>query len=72
MTTAKIRLGTRASQLAMWQSNWVAGQLRERGVEVELIQIRTQGDEQTGSLAQIGGQGVFTKRLQVALLNWRN
>ncbi len=64
----KIRLGTRASKLAMWQSNWVKSELEKNGVTVELIQIRTEGDTATGPLAQIGGQGLFTKRLQIALL----
>ena len=62
-----IRLGTRGSKLAMWQSKWVKQELEKRGVKVELIQIRTQGDIKTGSLSQIGGQGLFTKQLQVAL-----
>lgn len=63
-----IRLGTRGSQLAMWQSNWVKAELEKNGSTVELIQIKTEGDVKTGPLAQIGGQGLFTKRLQVALL----
>ena len=66
--TNNIRLGTRGSQLALWQSNWVKSELEKLGVSVELIQIKTEGDIKTGSLAQIGGQGVFTKRLQIALL----
>ncbi len=65
----KIRLGTRASQLALWQSNWVREQLQLLGAAVEVIQIRTDGDAQTGPLSQIGGQGLFTKQLQIALLN---
>ena len=64
-----VRLGTRGSQLAMWQSNWVKTQLENLGVHVELIQIKTEGDIKSGSLAQIGGQGLFTKRLQIALLD---
>ena len=64
-----IRLGTRGSQLAMWQSNWVKSELEKLGHQVELIRIKTEGDVATGSLAQIGGQGLFTKRLQVALQN---
>ena len=64
-----IRLGTRGSQLAMWQSNWVKAELEKLGHQVELIKIKTEGDIATGSLAQIGGQGLFTKRLQVALQN---
>jgi hydroxymethylbilane synthase len=66
-----LRLGTRASPLAQWQAEWVAAQLRERGVEVELIPITTTGDRQQGSLQNIGGQGVFTKEIQRALLDHR-
>ena len=66
--TQHIRLGTRASKLALWQSNWVKAELERRGHSVELIRIKTLGDVKTGSLAQIGGQGLFTKQLQVALL----
>ncbi|MDA8562967.1 hydroxymethylbilane synthase [Mariniblastus sp.] len=66
--TPMIRLGTRASKLAMWQSNWVKSQLEKMGHAVELIQIKTEGDVTAGPLAQIGGQGLFTKQLQVALL----
>lgn len=69
MATHMIRLGTRGSQLAMWQSKWVAGELEKQGCRVELIKIQTTGDVQTGPLAQIGGQGLFTKRLQQALLD---
>ena len=67
-STKTIRLGTRGSQLALWQSNWVKSELEKTGAVVELIKIKTEGDVKTGSLAQIGGQGVFTKRLQIALL----
>ena len=64
-----IRLGTRNSQLALWQSNWVADQLRSRGATVQLVPLTTEGDVATGSLRQLGGEGLFTKRLQVALLD---
>ena len=53
----------------MWQSTWVKGELEKIGYTVELVQIKTEGDVSTGSLSQIGGQGVFTKRLQIALQN---
>lgn len=66
-SSQKIRLGTRGSQLAMWQSNWVKAELEKRGHRIELVQIKTEGDVAKGSLAQIGGQGLFTKRLQIAL-----
>ncbi len=68
LSRPRIRLGTRGSQLAMTQSQWVQAQLEARGVSVELVMIRTEGDVSAQSLAQIGGQGVFTKRLQTALL----
>jgi len=66
---APLRLGTRASALARWQAEWVAARLSERGVAVELVPITTQGDVKAGPLGQIGGQGLFTKELQRALLD---
>src|SRR3954447_2169680 len=67
--TERLRLGTRASALARWQAEWVAARLQERGVAVELVPITTQGDVKAGPLAQIGGQGLFTKEIQRALLD---
>lgn len=64
-----IRLGTRNSKLALWQSNWVASQLRDGGTEVTLVPLTTEGDVKTGSLRELGGEGLFTKRLQTALLD---
>jgi hydroxymethylbilane synthase len=65
---ARLKLGTRASPLARWQADWVAAQLALRGVDVEMVHITTQGDVKTGPLGQIGGQGLFTKEIQRALL----
>ncbi|HZN35982.1 MAG TPA: hydroxymethylbilane synthase [Pirellulaceae bacterium] len=65
----KLRLGTRASPLARWQAEWVAARLAELGTPVELVPITTQGDVKSGPLGQIGGQGLFTKELQRALLD---
>ena len=65
----RLRLGTRASALARWQAEWVAVRLTERGVAVDLVPITTQGDVKTGPLGQIGGQGLFTKELQRAILD---
>jgi hydroxymethylbilane synthase len=64
----KIRLGTRGSRLALTQSTQVARELERLGAVVELIEIKTMGDVHELSLTQIGGQGVFTKQLQIALL----
>lgn len=68
MSVPRLRLGTRASPLARWQAEWVAEHLREHGVEVEMVHIATQGDVKQGPLGQIGGQGLFTKEIQRALL----
>ncbi len=68
---SSIRLGTRTSALARWQADWVADRLRKSGVEVELVLITTEGDVKQGPLGQIGGQGLFTKQIQQALLDER-
>lgn len=68
----KIRLGTRGSQLALWQANKVAAMIGERypGTEVELIKIKTTGDKILDSpLAKIGDKGLFVKEIETALLN---
>jgi hydroxymethylbilane synthase len=70
--SAKLRIGTRGSPLARWQAEWVAEQLRRLhpGLVVELIQIKTQGDRDRNTpLAAIGGQGLFTKEIQRALVD---
>ncbi len=71
---SSIRIGTRGSQLARWQSDWVSARLREAhpGLDVEVVEIKTQGDlDRVSPLAQIGGQGLFTKEIQRALLDGR-
>ncbi len=65
-----LRLGTRGSALARSQADWVAGELRALGVEVELVSITTSGDRHLGPIQDIG-QGVFTKEIQRALLDKR-
>jgi hydroxymethylbilane synthase len=63
-----LRIGTRGSKLARWQSDWVAAELRKHGVEVEIVEIATQGDVQQGPIATLDIQGVFTKEIQAAVL----
>lgn len=65
----KLRLGTRKSPLARWQADWVAARLAEMDVDVEMVYISTEGDVQSGPLGVLGGQGLFTKRIQHALLD---
>jgi hydroxymethylbilane synthase len=63
-----LRIGTRSSPLARWQAEHIAARLRDLGNEVEIVFITTQGDVRSGPLGQIGGQGLFTKEIQRALL----
>lgn len=64
-----LRIGTRASALAMAQTGLVADRLtRESGETVELVKITTAGDRSTASLASLGGTGVFAAALREALL----
>ena len=68
--SSSLRIGTRASPLARWQAEWVAARLAELDVEATLVPIATAGDQrQTGSIVQIGVEGVFTKAIQQALLS---
>jgi|tagenome__1003787_1003787.scaffolds.fasta_scaffold20783642_2 hydroxymethylbilane synthase len=69
---APIRLGTRASVLALAQSRWVGDRLSGAlGREVELVEITTQGDRDAQPIAQLGGTGVFVSALREALLAGR-
>lgn len=64
-----LRIGTRGSKLALWQSQWVARQLEALGERCETVIIRTRGDKITDvALAKIGGKGLFTKEIEEALL----
>jgi hydroxymethylbilane synthase len=67
-----LRIGTRGSALARWQAEFVRAGLARHGVAAELVIIRTSGDrDRQSSLRVIGGQGVFTKELEDALLEER-
>ncbi|MCT1815285.1 hydroxymethylbilane synthase [Micrococcus luteus] len=65
-----LRIGTRGSALATTQTTHVAETLTERsGLAHELVVIRTEGDVTTGSLASLGGTGVFASALRAAVLD---
>lgn len=65
-----LRIGTRGSALATTQTSHVAEALTERsGLAHELVVIRTEGDVTTGSLASLGGTGVFASALRAAVLD---
>ncbi len=68
----KLVIGTRGSKLALWQANHIAACLRQEypGVEIELKNMVTTGDRILDvPLAKIGGKGLFTKELEVAMLS---
>ncbi|MCK6211257.1 hydroxymethylbilane synthase [Georgenia sp. EYE_87] len=68
-STPPLRIGTRASDLALTQTRTVAAALgAASGREVELVRIRTEGDRSTASLSTLGGTGVFAAALREALL----
>jgi hydroxymethylbilane synthase len=65
---AKLRIGSRGSQLALWQANHVAALLRAKGHTVEIEVIKTTGDKITSvALAKVGTKGMFTKEIEDAL-----
>jgi hydroxymethylbilane synthase len=67
-----IRVGTRASLLARTQTGWVVDQLRSHGHAVDVVTISTQGDRRDDvPIAAIGGDGVFVRELERALLERR-
>jgi len=64
-----IVIGSRGSQLALWQARHIAACLQDRGVETRLEIIKTTGDKITDvPLSQIGGKALFTKEIEEALL----
>ena len=66
----RLRIGSRGSQLALWQANHVAERLSQLGHEVKIEVIHTTGDKLTHvALAQVGTKGMFTKEIEEALLD---
>jgi hydroxymethylbilane synthase len=65
-------IGSRGSQLALWQAKWIAARLAERGAETRIEIIKTTGDKITDvPLAKVGTKGLFTKEIEEALLDGR-
>jgi hydroxymethylbilane synthase len=68
----RLRIGSRGSQLALWQAHYISAFLRQRGHEVELEIIKTTGDKITDvALAKVGTKGMFTKEIEEALAEGR-
>jgi hydroxymethylbilane synthase len=66
-----LRIGTRGSQLALWQANWVKEQLLRRypDLDVQIVTIKTTGDKILDvPLAKVGGKGLFVKEIETALI----
>ncbi len=67
----QIRIGTRASALALWQAEWVKSELEKEypGMTVSLTKIKTTGDKILDvPLAKVGGKGLFVKEIEEAML----
>jgi hydroxymethylbilane synthase len=66
----KLRIGTRESQLALWQASHVKYLLKKQGIDSELVLIKSEGDLDLATpLYSMGVQGIFTRSLDQALLN---
>jgi hydroxymethylbilane synthase len=67
-----LTIGSRGSQLALWQANWIKGRLEALGESCRLEIIKTTGDKITDvPLAKVGTKGLFTKEIEEALLDNR-
>lgn len=65
-----IKIGSRKSKLAMWQTYHVEGLLKKAGIETQIITMETKGDKILNtSIAKIGSKGVFTEELEEQLAN---
>jgi len=68
----RLKIGSRGSQLALWQAKHIAALLRGQGHEVEIEIIHTTGDKITDvALAKVGAKGMFTKEIEEALADRR-
>ena len=64
---ARLRIGSRGSQLALWQANHISDQLRNQGHIAEIAIIKTTGDKITDvALSKVGTKGMFTKEIEEA------
>ncbi len=67
-----MKVGTRGSQLARWQAQWVEGRLAAQHVRAEIVVIKTRGDADVDRpLHELEGKGFFTKEIEDALLDGR-
>ncbi|HXY21041.1 MAG TPA: hydroxymethylbilane synthase [Burkholderiaceae bacterium] len=74
LSSAKLRIATRASPLALWQADHVRKLLlrADPSLQIELLELTTRGDQILDrTLSKVGGKGLFVKELEVALLEGR-
>ena len=72
MSKQLVKIGTRASKLALWQAYHVADLLQKAGLSTEIVPIDTKGDQVLDvSISKIGSKGVFTQELEDQLLDGR-
>ena len=70
MSEKTIRIGTRDSELALWQAHTVQKQLNDLGYKTEIIAVKSQGDIILDKpLYELGITGIFTKTLDIAMIN---
>ena len=70
MTQKTIRIGTRDSELALWQAHTVQKQLHNLGYQTEIVAVKSQGDIILDKpLYELGITGIFTKTLDIAMIN---
>lgn len=70
MAKKTIRIGTRDSELALWQAHTVQKQLNDLGYQTEIIAVKSQGDIILDKpLYELGITGIFTKTLDIAMIN---
>lgn len=67
--SSPIRLATRKSPLALWQAQWVAERLHSLGYACELVPLTSEGDHDLRPITAASGVGLFTKRIQQALID---
>lgn len=66
----QIKLGSRKSKLALWQSETVAEMLNQKGLSTEIVTVETLGDKILNTpIAKIGSKGVFTEEIEIMLKN---
>ena len=64
-----INIGSRGSQLALWQAHWIQARLEQLGQQCRVEIIRTTGDKITDvALSEVGTKGLFTKEIEESLL----